>query len=326
MVKAVKALPGRKYDPENKQWLVPRVNISKNELVTRLKTSADVIYTSQPSESSCESISEFKCHLQRRRYSKHTIKSYVHHIRRFQDFAGNSQNLDDNQIIAYINYLSGSEPVSSSYQNLALNALKLYMKIIYGRQMPNLRLRPRKEKKLPVILSEQEVATIIRNISNIKHKAVISLIYSAGLRVSEAVNLKRSDFDLHRKIIRIRQAKGKKDRIVPLSQRVLSQLKAYAAEYHPKTWLFEGQKGGQYSSRSIQQLFHDACKRAHIHKHVTVHSLRHSYATHLLEKGTDLRIIQELLGHSSSKTTEIYTHVSTAMISNIPSPFDELDI
>lgn len=326
MVQAVKALPGRKYDPENKQWLVPRVNISKNELVARLKTSADVVFTSQSSESADQLIKEFKRHLERRRYSKHTIKSYVHHIRRYHDFAGTSENLDDDQIIAYIDYLSGSKSVSSSYQNLALNALKLYMKIIQKRRMPNLGLRPRKEKKLPVILSEQEVALIIRNINNTKHKAIISLIYSAGLRVSEAVNIKRSDFDLHRNIIRIRQAKGKKDRIVPLSKCVLQQLKMYVAEYHPKTWLFEGQKGGQYSIRSIQQLFHDACNRAHIHKHATVHSLRHSYATHLLEKGTDLRIIQELLGHSSSKTTEIYTHVSTAMISNIPSPFDELDI
>lgn len=175
-------------------------------------------------------------------------------------------------------------------------------------------------------MAQREVSAIIRSISNTKHRTAICLIYSAGLRVSEAINLRLADIDYDRGMIRIAQSKGRKDRHVPLSERLCAYLEEYLAEYTPKVWLFEGQKGGRYSIRSIQQIFHRACRSAGIRKPATVHTLRHSFATHLLENGTDLRIIQELLGHASTRTTEIYTHVSTALITRVTSPLDELEL
>jgi len=152
------------------------------------------------------------------------------------------------------------------------------------------------------------------------------LIYSGGLRISEVTSLKLSDIDSKRGVIRIRESKGAKDREVPLSQKALEQLRFYYKEYKPSEYLFEGQFGGKYSTRSIQTLFRKALKTCGITKKATVHTLRHSYATHLLENGTDLRIIQELLGHKSSKTTEIYTHVSNRIKQKIPDPLDQLDL
>lgn len=182
------------------------------------------------------------------------------------------------------------------------------------------------KKRLPTVLSEQEVAAILGQIENIKHKCILSLIYSAGLRISEAIHLELRDIDRTRGLITIRQSKGKKDCLVPLSPKINTLLNTYLEAHKPRKYLFEGQSGGLYSDRSIQNILKNACHKAGITKHTTVHTLRHSFATHLLEKGTDLRYIQEILGHSSSKTTEIYTHVSKKMIGTIRSPFDDLDI
>jgi integrase/recombinase XerD len=175
------------------------------------------------------------------------------------------------------------------------------------------------------VLSKEEVKKILDAHSNLKHKAMLSMIYSCGLRRSELLNLKFSDIDSKRNIVIIRQSKGKKDRITPLSAKILDLLRRYYKEYSPKTYLFEGQeKNTQYSARSLEEVLKKSVKLASINKPVTLHWLRHSYATHLLESGTDLRYIQELLGHNSSKTTEIYTHVSTKNIPQIKSPFDDL--
>ena len=186
--------------------------------------------------------------------------------------------------------------------------------------------RPRSEHKLPNVLSEEEVMRIINNVQNIKHKAILLTIYSAGLRISEAVNLKIADIDSSRHLILIKGAKGKKDRNSLLSEKLLVYLRKYFLMYKPKVWLFEGQYGGQYSDSSIQAIFREACNAAKITKKATVHTLRHSFATHLLERGTDLRYIQELLGHSSSKTTEIYTHITHKGMEQIKSPLDNLDV
>jgi integrase/recombinase XerD len=185
--------------------------------------------------------------------------------------------------------------------------------------------RPKRAKILPNVLSKEEVKAILDAHSNLKHKAMLSMIYSCGLRRSELLNLKFSDIDSKRNIVIIRQSKGKKDRITPLSAKILDLLRRYYKEYSPKTYLFEGQeKNTQYSARSLEEVLKKSVKLASINKPVTLHWLRHSYATHLLESGTDLRYIQELLGHNSSKTTEIYTHVSTKNIQQIKSPFDDL--
>ena len=185
--------------------------------------------------------------------------------------------------------------------------------------------RPRPEHKLPNVLSRKEVKLILEAHRNIKHKTMLSLIYSCGLRRSELLHLKPGDIDSKRNLIVIRQSKGKKDRIVPLSLKILEMLRAYYQQYRPKKYLFEGQQAGTiYSEQSLQSVLKQALQKANIKKPITLHWLRHSYATHLLEGGTDLRYIQELLGHNSSKTTEIYTHVSTKSIQHIKSPFDDL--
>jgi integrase/recombinase XerD len=179
---------------------------------------------------------------------------------------------------------------------------------------------------LPSVLSEEEVFRLLKQVDNLKHKTALSIIYSAGLRIGELINLKINDIDSARGQIRILQGKGKKDRVSLLSTNILKMLREYYKEYRPKEWLFEGQFGGQYSQGSIQEVFRQAKKSAGIRKRATVHTLRHSFATHLLERGTDLRYIQELLGHQSSRTTEIYTHVTEKGFKNIISPFDNLDL
>ncbi|RZN37554.1 MAG: recombinase XerC [Methanophagales archaeon ANME-1-THS] len=185
--------------------------------------------------------------------------------------------------------------------------------------------RPKKDKKLPVVLSQAEVSQILSSVSNIKHKAILMLIYSAGLRVGEVVRLKPEDIDSERTLIHIKGAKGKKDRYTMLSDVIIEIFKEYWKRYKPEKWLFMGIKPEKHiSTRTVQAIFEHTCEKAGITKGVSVHSLRHSFATHLLESGTDLRYIQELLGHKSSKMTEIYTHVSNKDIGKIKSPLDSL--
>ena len=325
IVQVMRQLPDRTWDAKEKVWSIPEKSIHADELQQKLETVATVTFEldNGPVNRELEKCTE---HLRRQRYSRHTIKGYLYQIRLFLGQLPSVQEITPDHITHYISCIAESGVYSSSYQNIAVNAIKFYIETVCGHKMPAIALRPKREKHLPTVLSEQEVAAIIRSLTNIKHKTIIALIYSAGLRVSEAVSLKITDLEFDRGLIRIVQGKGKKDRIVPLSERLYAMIQEYRKEYQPKTWLFEGQKGGMYTVRSIQSLFHEACLRAKITKKATVHTLRHSYATHLLEKGTDLRIIQELLGHSSSKTTEIYTHVSTRFISKVRSPFDELEL
>jgi site-specific recombinase XerD len=185
--------------------------------------------------------------------------------------------------------------------------------------------RLKKEHKLPNVLAKEDVSKILNAVKNEKHKAILYLVYSAGLRVGEVVRLQIDDIDSKRMLIKIRQGKGRKDRYTLLSETALKQLKKYYMLYKPEKWLFPGGKDGSYiTERSVEKIFENACNNAKVRAEATVHTLRHSFATHLLEGGTDLRYIQELLGHTSSKTTEIYTHVSEKKLSNIKSPLDNL--
>ena len=186
---------------------------------------------------------------------------------------------------------------------------------------------PRKEHLLPNVLSREEVTRIFKHVKNIKHKAMLMLTYSAGLRVSDVVSLKISDIDSKRGVITIHSGKGRKDRVSLLSSKALVVLKEYYKAYRPQGWLFPGSEEGKHiTARSIQAVFERACNEAKLIKKPTMHWLRHSFATHLLESGVDLRYIQELLGHSSSKTTEIYTHVTTKQIEKIKNPLDDMDL
>ena len=184
--------------------------------------------------------------------------------------------------------------------------------------------RPKKDRKLPVVLSKEEVKKTLDATSNIKHKAILMLMYSGGLRV-EIIRLRPEDIDANRKLIYIRASKGRKDRYILLSDVALQTLREYWKKEKPQKWLFPGwNKEKHITSRTVQKIFQNACRKAGINKNVSVHSLRHSFATHLLESGINLRYIQELLGHKSSKTTEIYTHVSTKDLRAIKSPLDSL--
>jgi site-specific recombinase XerD len=185
--------------------------------------------------------------------------------------------------------------------------------------------RPRKRgTSLPKVLSKEEVKALIANAQNIKHKCIISLLYGAGLRRGELLNLKLTDIDSKRMVIVVRNGKGKKDRLTVLSPKLLEDLRIYFKQWQPHTFLFEGAKGGVYGSTTVNKVVKVAAKNAGIEKSVSSHMLRHSFATHLLEDGVDLRYIQSLLGHSSTKTTEIYTQVATHNINNITSPLDVL--
>ena len=266
--------------------------------------------------------------LKARRYSANTIKVYSEATRIFLIFLADKQEHEiTNEDLDRFNkdYILARN-LSSSFQNQFVNAVKLYFRIVQNRQLkPEMIIRPKREKLLPNVLSKEEVKNILHSTRNLKHKMMLSLIYSCGLRCSECLALRPMHIDSKRMLVIIKQSKGRKDRIVPLSEKILVQLREYFKSYRPQQYLFEGQvKGEMYDARSLQSVLKQNVARAGIRKPVTLHWLRHSYATHLLENGTDLRYIQELLGHASSRTTEIYTHVSTHNLQRIRSPFDSL--
>jgi len=261
------------------------------------------------------------------RYSKNTIRVYTECFKEFINYF-NDKDINDitqSDILDYQRYLVEKRGVSISYQNQSINAIKFYFeKVSGGNRQTYYVERPRKERTLPEVLSEQEVISIIDSIQNLKQKCMVMTAYSGGLRLGELISLKIKDIDSKRMLITIRQAKGKKDRVTILSEVLLELLRKYYKVYHPVEYLFQGAAGGQYSERSIQNVLQRACKKAGIRKHVTMHTLRHSFATHLLENNTDIRYIQELLGHTNPKTTQIYTHITTRGLDQIRSPLDKL--
>jgi len=226
-----------------------------------------------------------------------------------------------------LRYLVTKRHVSTSYQNQSINAIKFYYeRVLGGKRKVYMIDRPREESYLPEVLNTEEITAILNATENLKHKALLMTIYSSGLRIGEAINLKIKDIDSQRMQIRVEQGKGKKDRYTLLGIKTLEILRKYVIQYKPKEWLFEGAKGEQYAPRSIQEILKKSVAKTNIKKRVTVHTLRHSFATHLLEAGTDLRYIQSLLGHANSKTTEIYTHITTKGFDQIKSPLDNLEI
>ncbi len=342
LTKQIKNIPLYSWDGKNKWWSIPYseqflfqltkaitnfglkfrlIEEEKNEEKIKRKTAFDVANYKQCPE-------DFLLKIQELRYSGSTYKTYKNALEDYLNFHHDKDvdKLNEKDIQSFLRHLVMERNVSTSYQNQAINAIKFYYERVLGGQRQTYFIdRPKKEKCLPVVMSEEEIVAIFKHCSNLKHKAILMVIYSAGLRISECINLKIKDIDSNRMQIRIEQSKGKKDRYTLLSIKTLTLLRIYFKEYKPKEYLFEGQFGGQYSTRSIQQFFQEIIKRAGISKKVTVHSLRHSFATHMLENGTNLRYIQSLLGHESSKTTEIYTHVTTKGFENLKSPIDNLD-
>ncbi len=273
-------------------------------------------------------LSKFKQHLENKRFSKSTVDNYVFHVKHMLNYfiERNPEELTNEDIERYIHEYIIRRQRSASFQKVAISAFKKFFGIIRNVYIDIEEVeRPKNARHLPSVFNQKEIKNLLDSTNNLKHKLILSLIYSSGLRLGETTNIKINDIDTRRKLICIRQAKGKKDRYSLLSSSITSLLNSYLDIYKPKIWLFEGNNGKQYNKSNIQKIFKRAKEKANINKFGGVHTLRHSFATHLLDKGTDLRYIQELLGHKSTKTTEIYTHVTNKDLGKITSPLDELD-
>ena len=251
--------------------------------------------------------------LEQERYRDNTIKIYTHY---FKDFVAEFSNrelpaITKEEINEYILRLIKENDISPSQQNQRINSIKFFYEKVLGREKEYYDIgRPRKERKLPNVLSKEEVCEMITATENLKHRCLIALIYSCGLRRSEAINLKLEDIDSKRMLIKLNDAKGGKDRYINLPEQLLELFRKYYQEYKSSVYLFEGQKGGTYSAESVWKVIRQAAQRAGIKKRVYPHILRHSFATHHIEQGIDIRYIQEWLGHESIKTTQRYTHVA----------------
>ncbi|MBC7000848.1 tyrosine-type recombinase/integrase [Cytophaga sp. FL35] len=267
---------------------------------------------------------EYLLKLELKRYSNNTARTYISFFEMFINHYKEKElhSIDESDIRTFLQSLIHKK-VSNSYLNQVINSIKFYYEVVLG--MPNRFYgieRPRKESKLPKVISKEEIIAIIENTNNIKHRCIVKLLYGSGLRRSEILNLKISDVDSKRMLIRVRSGKGNKDRYTLLSRSTLDDLRLYYKEWKPRDYLFEGRKASKYTAESVLNVVKKAAAKAGIRNSVTPHVLRHSFATHLLESGTDLRQIQVLLGHGSSKTTEIYTHVATNTFKNIKNPLD----
>lgn len=262
-----------------------------------------------------------------RGYAANTAKTYLEQFKLFLRFYHTyaPQDLTEPEISNYLLYLIDKKKISKSTQNQAINAIKFYYEKVLGQQKKVYFLeRPFKEKRLPLVLNQDEVISIFGAVTNLKHSLMLMLIYSAGLRRSELINLRIGDLDLERQVVFVRGGKGRKDRQSLLARNLEPLLRQYLADYKPSRWLFEGERGEQYSVSGLQQIFKRALEKSGVKKEAHLHTLRHSFATHLLESGASTRYIQVLLGHESSKTTEIYTQVTSFSLSKIQSPLDRL--
>lgn len=262
------------------------------------------------------------------RYSKSTHDVYNMMFREFLKhiYPKPLHQITKWDILQFQTYLVREKDVSRSYQNQSINAIKFYLERVLGHDRLKFELeRPKKVQQLPQVLSLEEVKRILDGTTNLKHRTMLTTLYSAGLRMGELLNLKIGDIDSAGMRIWIREGKGVKDRLSVLSPKLLELLRQYYAMYKPRKYLFEGPEGGMYSATSVRKVLQRAVNKANIRKKIKPHTLRHSFATHLLENGTNLRYIQTLLGHTSTKTTEIYTHVTTKKLDEVRSPLDFME-
>ncbi len=338
----VKTVPGATWDSARKAWTIPYTEDAISRLLALFRGKAWLDYSAfrkflpeelppdlpelEPSLNA--QIVRFTAWMQNRRYAASTVKTYSQSLSLFFRVMNNKKTEEitvadlENFHQTYIL----RRKYSASFQSQVINAVKLYFSIQLNRKLePSEIERPRQPKLLPHVLSKEEVKSILQAHKNVKHRTMLSLIYACGLRRSELLGLELKDVDSQRGMLRVNQGKGAKDRLIPISPKTIEMLREYYKSEKPQTYLFEGSKAGQPCfAKSLENVLNQAVEKSGIKKKPTLHWLRHSYATHLLENGTDLRYIQELLGHRSSKTTEIYTHVSTKSLQNIKSPFDDL--
>jgi len=338
LIDKVKKINGIHWSQSKKFWYIMETDFVLSQVFDTLKDVAYIDYSliknSKKNKGTQKTIKtkvkipqSYIDNLDQRRYSKSTKETYINY---FEDFIRHfpNRNLDSitaNEINKYILQLIREKNISPSQQNQRINAIKFYYDKVLGREKLYIDIkRPIKKKNMPNVLSVNEIKQMIDVTKNLKHKCIISLLYSAGLRRSELINLKISDILSGQMLIKVRQAKGNKDRYVGLSKHMLNLLREYYKIYKPKEWVIEGQNGGQYSAESILKVVKSSAKNAGIKRNITPHMLRHSFATHHLEQGTDLRYIQEFLGHNSSKTTEIYTHVAKTDFMKFKNPLDSI--
>ena len=338
----VKTLPGAVWNGRRKAWILPYEDSLLDQMKGLFKGKANldasafrrILPEELPAQfptlkSNLElEIQKFAEWMQNRRYATSTVKTYTQSLSLFFRFMENKnpeeitredlENFHQNYILR--------RKYSAAFQSQVINAVKLYFSNQLKRKLEPIEIeRPKQPRILPHVLSKEEVKAILQAHKNSKHRTMLSLIYACGLRRSELLNLKLTDVDSKRGMLRINQGKGAKDRVVPISEKTVEMLREYYRLEKPKVYLFEGSSEGKpYSAKSLENVLKQAIEKSGIKKKPSLHWLRHSYATHLLESGTDLRYIQELLGHKSSKTTEIYTHVSTRNLQQIKSPFDDL--
>ncbi len=333
--KKVQALNTSWYHPDQKMWSIVNEDNIKKQLKEIIKGKYIVqnkgvskkvpsVQLPPPMQKAIEKLEE-KIIL--KGYSRNTLKNYktlfITYISHFKE--RDLKDVSKSEIESFILHLIKEYNISESMQNSLINAIKFYYEKVLGLPRTYYDIqRPKKSTTLPNVLSKEEVLKLIDAPSNIKHKVILYLMYSAGLRISEVPKLRIEDIHSKEGYIFIKGAKGKKDRKTVLSPILLELLRSYYKKYKPAYWLIEGQQGGQYSVRSIQQIYRKAVKDSKVNKWSTPHTLRHSFATHLLQQGVNLRYIQSVLGHSSSKTTEIYTHVMNVSNKNITSPLDAI--
>ncbi len=342
LMDSIRKLPQRKWIGASKAWIIPDDKIGRDFIQSivgweiQFDQTAPVekkIITGQiPEEMSAsgvEALSKLERHIHLLNYSKQTLRNYrsyfIQFLLHFNDKI--PQEVSHTEILDYLLKKKQANKWSSSAQNSHINAIKFYYEHICKREERFYEIpRAQKPEALPKVLSIQEMSKMIEMTENLKHKTILCYLYAGGLRLSELCSLRTIEIDTDRMLIHIRNGKGQKDRQVMLSP-LLKELTAHYVEvYKPKDYLFEGSNTPMYSPRSVQQIVKQAAKRAGIDKQVTPHHLRHSFATHLLEGGTDLISIQKLLGHNSLRTTAIYTQVSSAHISKISSPLDKLGL
>jgi integrase/recombinase XerD len=356
VIKIIRGNYDAMWSATKKMWYVPDSQFDLHEFMKLMKgkawvdygglkekskvVKAEITQSKAPNKANSEKKTEdpkklaevayFAKWMEQRRYGKSTIKTYTESLRLFfhyyKDMDIDKINHDDVVDFNY-NYII-QNGYSASYQNQVINAIKLFYKHRFHTVMDFEKIqRPKRSKPLPKIIDKEDIKMMLSGISNLKHKTALSLIYGLGLRRSELINMRLTDIDLERKSVVICNSKGKKDRVLPLGNTLTKLIKNYIDALDPEQYLIEGQqKGTTYSATSLENIFHKYLKKIKKNHTFTLHCLRHSYATHLLEAGTDLRYIQELLGHKSSRTTEIYTHVSMKSLSNIKNPTDDFDL
>lgn len=334
----LKTIEGAAWSATMTCWHVPhtenylldlqKVFVDKAQLVDMTDNQIDFKFE-KLSVQHQHAIDNFYRFLKNRRYSEQTVASYMRRIRDFLEFYHQKElELISNHDVQYYNYERMIKLRRSNVlQNQFVTSLKLFLMTVRQSKIDIEKVeRARKKRKLPTVFSKKEVELILNSTQNQKHKTILLLTYACGLRRSEVPNLRIQDLNSERKVMMIRNAKGMKDRFVPLSAKIIEALRIYYKIYRPKHYVFETSLGKKYNKETIYKIFKRALEKSNIKKDVGIHTLRHSYATHLLESGTDLRYIQTILGHKSSRTTEIYTHVSTHNISNIISPADDLEL